>query len=75
MRPMGELHKLFLTIKKVGQFVDVKQFDYDSQIYMSTYRFNASKKINGGRRLSVKSMKDENGAKFFRVFLVQKESK
>jgi len=73
MRPLSELHKQFLTIKKVGQFVDIKQFDYERQIPMSVYRFNLNNKINQGRRLSVRTIKDGNGAKFFRVFLVQKE--
>lgn len=72
MRPLSELHKQFLTIRKVGQFVDIKQFDYERQIPMSVYRFNLNNKINQGRRLSVRTIKDSNGTKFFRVFLIEK---
>jgi len=71
MRP-GIFDDVFLSIEKVGDYKDIKKFDYDSQVYVCACRFNASRRRNSGRRLSVHAMKDKKGNRFFRVFLIEK---
>jgi len=72
MTVKSKFDDLFLSIKKVGDYVDVKDYDYENQIYLAVCRFNSSAVRNQGRKLSATGLKDEKGKKFYRVFLIQK---
>lgn len=71
MRTTGRFDDVFLSIAKIGDYADIREYEYPNQIYIAACRFNQSRKRNSGRRLSVHSMNDEKG-KFFRVFLIEK---
>lgn len=74
MRLVGNFDKTFLSIKKVGEYVDIHDYSYDNQVYLAACRFNQNKVRNKGNRVSVHSIND-NGKKFFRVFLIEKAGK
>lgn len=62
---------LFLKLKKVGDYVDIKELDYPNQVYLTVCRFNKSKERNKGRRVKGHKIGKGDDA-FFRVFLISK---
>lgn len=74
MRLKGDFDDRFLSIKKVGDYIDIHEFDYDNQVYLAACRFNASSTRNKGRRVSARTIRTGK-SKFFRVFLIEKNQK